>query len=73
RGLARDANVKITDVNGKLVFETTANGGQAVWDGRDYNGRRASSGVYLIFATTNSRISAFADPDATVGKILLLN
>ncbi|MEN0006590.1 MAG: hypothetical protein AAF798_20725, partial [Bacteroidota bacterium] len=46
RGLARDANVKITDVNGKLVFETTANGGQAVWDGRDYNGRRASSGVY---------------------------
>ena len=73
KGFARDANVKITDINGKLVYETTALGGQAIWDGRDYNGRRANSGVYLIFGTTNPRNSGFEDPDAVVGKILFIN
>ncbi len=51
QGLARDANVKITDIQGRLVYETTANGGMAVWDGMDYNGNKASSGVYTVFAT----------------------
>lgn len=72
RGLARDANVKITDVNGKLVFETQALGGQAIWDGRDYNGRRANSGVYLIFSTSNPR-GFSSSADAVVGKLLLIN
>lgn len=73
-GLARDANVKITDLGGRLVFETQALGGQAVWDGRDYNGRRANSGVYLVFATTNPRNAVFeAKPSKAVAKIVLLN
>jgi len=49
RGLVEDANVKITDVNGQLVFEQEAYGGQAVWNGYDYQGRKASPGVYLVF------------------------
>lgn len=73
RGLARDANVKITDVNGKLVYETQALGGQAIWDGRDYNGRRAATGVYLVFSTTNARYAGFDNPDAVVAKILIIN
>ena len=74
RGLARDANVKITDVNGKLVFETQALGGQAIWNGRDYNGRRANSGVYLIFSTSDPSNSGFnASADTAVGKLLLIN
>lgn len=73
RGLARDANVKITDIRGRLVFETTALGGQAIWDGRDYNGRRADSGVYLVFSTSSSRFTGFtANPDGAVARILLL-
>ncbi len=73
RGLARDANVKITDIHGRLVFETTALGGQAIWDGFDYNGRRADSGVYLIFSTSNARFTGFtAKPSAAVGKILFV-
>jgi len=73
-GLARDANVKITDLGGRLVYETQALGGQAVWDGRDYNGRRANSGVYLVFATTNPRNAVFeAKPSKAVAKIVLLN
>jgi hypothetical protein len=69
-GLARDANVKITDVAGNLVYEGTALGGQAVWDGRDYLGRRAASGVYLIFATSSE---SFDSPDAIVTKVVILN
>lgn len=69
RGLAENANVKITDISGGLIFETTALGGQAVWDGRDYNGRKASSGVYLVFSSNNN----INNPDAIVTKILIVN
>ncbi len=68
-GLAEDSNVKITDTNGKLVFETTAVGGQAVWNGTDYNGRRANSGVYLVFGTGTADIEV---PTAIVTKILIV-
>ncbi|MFK7935685.1 MAG: hypothetical protein AB8G22_19380 [Saprospiraceae bacterium] len=67
-GLAQDANVKITDVNGQLIYETRAQGGQAVWDGNDYNGRRASTGVYLVFSTSKN----LTNPDAAVTKILFV-
>ena len=70
KGLARDANVKITDINGQRVFETKANGGQAIWDGNDYNGKRASSGVYLVFSTSTQQAE---NPDAIVTKILFIN
>lgn len=69
KGLAENANVKITDVNGGLIFETQALGGQAIWDGKDYNGRRASTGVYLVFSTSNN----INNPDAIVTKILVVN
>jgi len=69
RGLATNANVKITDVQGRLVFETEAIGGQAVWDGRDYNGGRPASGVYFVWATATR---AFDAPESMVAKIALL-
>ena len=50
-GLVTDANVKITDISGNLVFETFANGGQAIWNGKNKNGERSSTGVYLVFST----------------------
>lgn len=67
-GLAENANVKITDINGQLLFETTALGGQAIWDGNDYNGQRANSGVYLVFSTSTNTFN----PDALVTKILVM-
>jgi ligand-binding sensor domain-containing protein len=73
KGLAENAIVKITDVNGKLVYETTALGGQAIWDGRDYNGRRANSGVYLVFSSSNPFNIGFGNPDSAVAKILFIN
>jgi ligand-binding sensor domain-containing protein len=50
RGLASDAYVKITESDGRLVFQTRALGGQAVWDGRNYKGEKIGSGVYLVLA-----------------------
>lgn len=73
KGLARDAVVKITDINGKLVYETNALGGQAIWDGRDYNGRRANTGVYLVFSSSNPFNVGFGNPDSAVAKILFIN
>ncbi|NJN77758.1 MAG: hypothetical protein HC803_05030, partial [Saprospiraceae bacterium] len=67
RGLVENANVKITDINGILMYETIANGGQAIWDGRDYNGRKAASGVYLVFSSRKDGL------DAMVTKILFIN
>jgi streptogramin lyase len=49
-GLAQDSEVKITDITGTLIYQTNALGGQAVWNGQDYTGREAKSGVYLVFA-----------------------
>lgn len=51
RGLVSDVNVKITDISGNIVYETTAEGGQAIWDGKSFSGRRVSTGVYLVFCS----------------------
>ncbi|WP_346317268.1 two-component regulator propeller domain-containing protein [Chitinophaga sp. YIM B06452] len=51
RGLVQHAIVKITDITGKLVYQTRAQGGQAVWNGKDYTGYRPQSGVYLVLAS----------------------
>jgi hypothetical protein len=69
-GLARDANVKITDMAGQLIYEGTAVGGQAIWNGRDYLGRRAASGVYLVYATSSE---SFDEPDAIITKVVIVN
>jgi ligand-binding sensor domain-containing protein len=70
RGLAENALIKITDINGFLVFETRAIGGQALWYGNDLNGNRVNTGVYLVFSTITRD---FADPDSAVTKIMFFN
>lgn len=67
RGLVTDAQVKITDVSGNLVFETRANGGQAIWMGTDLDGRRVATGVYLAYITDD------LGENTAVVKILLVN
>jgi len=53
-GLVRNSEVKITDVSGNLVYRTTSEGGQAIWTGNDMGGKRAATGVYLVFASDAS-------------------
>jgi hypothetical protein len=67
RGLADKSNVKITDIAGNLVFETTANGGLATWDGRNFSGKRASTGVYLIYSSNADATETY------VTKLMFIN
>lgn len=67
RGLAQHTRVKITDISGKMVFQTRAFGGQAIWNGLDYTGHRPQSGVYLVFAASET------GDEHLVTKIVFIN
>lgn len=67
KGLVANADVRITDITGQLVYRTTANGGQAVWNGMDYTGHRPQSGVYLIFVTNSDGTQTYS------GKMVFMN
>lgn len=66
-GLTEGAYVKITDISGNLVYETTSLGGQAIWYIRNMSGTRVSSGVYLVFITDK------AGEQKQVTKILVIH
>ena len=55
KGLVNNAIVKITELDGRLVYQTKALGGQAIWDGRNYKGQRISSGVYLVLVSDDGK------------------
>lgn len=64
-GLTSGCNVKIVDAAGYLINEGVSNGGQYIWNGRNRQGEKVSSGVYYVL--TN-------DEDANEGaatKILI--
>lgn len=67
KGLVKNADVKITDVSGNLMFATTAEGGQVVWSGKGLDGQRAKTGVYLVFASNED------GSETVVTKILFVN
>ncbi|MEI6899730.1 MAG: two-component regulator propeller domain-containing protein [Bacteroidota bacterium] len=67
KGLVQDAEVKITDVSGRLIFATKALGGQAIWDGKSFDGKRANTGVYMVFANNTD------GSEKIVTKILIVN
>ena len=52
-GLVNDSDVKITDTYGNVVFATRSEGGQAIWDGHNFDGRKVAAGIYLVFVTNN--------------------
>lgn len=51
-GLMENTYVKVVDAAGNLVFSTRSNGGMAVWNGRDGNGRKVAPGVYRAYCNT---------------------
>ena len=54
QGIKYDSDVKVTDVSGNLVYQTTSNGGTATWSGKTLNGEPVATGVYLIWTAPNS-------------------
>ncbi len=65
-GLTADANVKITDIEGNLVFEETSEGGSVLWDTTAFGKYRVASGVYLVLITTEDAI------ETKVSKIMII-
>jgi len=66
KGLVDKARVKITDINGVLVYQTISNGGEATWNGKNFSGTDASSGVYLILIVNQD------GTDTAVSKLLMV-
>ncbi len=65
-GLVEDAIVKIADISGKMIWETRAKGGTATWDTFDYNGKKAKTGVYLVFSVSLNGEQTFVGKFAVV-------
>jgi hypothetical protein len=66
RGLANNSLVKITGLDGRLVYQSNATGGQMVWNGRDYRGRAIAAGVYLVL------VSVDGEKEKASGKIVFV-
>lgn len=52
-GLSFDADVKIVTTNGILVNQGRSNGGIYTWDGKDQNGKKVASGIYMVETATS--------------------
>lgn len=52
-GLIDNANIKVTDIEGNLVYETTSEGGTVLWDTRAFGSYKVASGVYMIFIASD--------------------
>jgi len=65
-GLIDKANIKITDIEGNLVYETTSTGGTIEWDTTAFGRYKVASGVYMIF------ISAQDGGETKVKKVMII-
>ncbi|MFC0778273.1 T9SS type A sorting domain-containing protein [Flavobacterium sp. HJSW_4] len=65
-GLIDKANVKITDIEGNLVYEVTASGGTIEWDTTAFGKYKVASGVYMVF------ISAEDGGETKVKKVMII-
>jgi len=65
-GLTARANVKITDIEGNLVFEETSEGGSVLWDTTAFGRYRVASGVYLVLITTEDAL------ETKISKIMVI-
>ncbi|MCC8198752.1 MAG: hypothetical protein LIP06_09340 [Tannerellaceae bacterium] len=65
-GLMDHTNVKITDLNGNLIYQTKSVGGQASWNCRNKSGQRVATGIYLVFGKSEN------GPESVVTKIAII-
>ena len=67
KGLAENAEVKITDITGNVVYETLSEGTTATWDGNSLHGKRVQTGVYMVFSSSSD------GAEKEIAKILFIN
>ncbi len=65
-GLTDKATVKITDIEGNLVHETTTAGGTIEWDTTAFGKYKVASGVYMIFISSEDGLQT------TVKKVMII-
>ncbi|MDI1316787.1 two-component regulator propeller domain-containing protein [Flavobacterium sp.] len=65
-GLLSKAIIKITDIEGNLVYETTSEGGTIEWDTTAFGKYKVASGVYMIF------VSAQDASETAVKKVMII-
>lgn len=67
RGMKENSLCKITDANGKLIWQGYSSGGQLIWDCKDYFGQRPATGVYYVMASDKE------GKEKVVAKFLFIN
>lgn len=65
-GLSDQTTVRVVTVDGRVVKRLDAAGGRVTWDGRDFNGTRLPTGVYLVVAKDSQ------NGDKGVGKVVIV-
>jgi len=65
-GLTDAANVKITDIEGNLVYEIKSQGGTVEWDTTAFGKYKVASGVYMVFVTAKDAT------ETTVKKVMII-
>ena len=65
-GLMDKVNLKITDIEGNLVFETTSSGGTVEWDTTAFGKYKVASGVYIVFVSSSDAA------ETTIKKIMII-
>lgn len=65
-GLTDEANVKITDIEGNLVYEFKSQGGTIEWDTTAFGKYKVASGVYMVFISTKD------GSDTAIKKIMVI-
>lgn len=65
-GLMARSNVKITDLNGNLVFEQVSEGGSILWDTTAFGRYRVASGVYFVMVTSSDAL------ETKIAKVMII-
>ena len=65
-GLIDKANIKITDIEGNLVYETTSVGGTIEWDTTAFGKYKVASGVYMVFISSDDAV------ETKVKKVMII-
>lgn len=65
-GLMDKSNVKITDIEGNLVYEAISEGGTVEWNTTVFGKNKVASGVYLVLLTAED------GSESQIGKVMVV-
>jgi hypothetical protein len=54
KNLVANSYFKVIDIAGNMIYEGQTEGGQAIWNGKNYQGEKVETGVYLFLITNDT-------------------